>query len=118
MTKKVYVSITGLQVKRFWHYPKFWKLAQASMVQANAADGCLSAEARTINGIHHTRSAWTNESAMRAFRHSGAHLEAMKAFRSIATGKTYGSFMTEMPDWHTVHELWRAHAKEYHEIID
>ncbi len=86
MTESVYVSITGLRVRRFWHVPTFWRYAVASMAQAQKADGCLGAAAKTINGIHHTRSVWRDREDMRAFLDKGPHQDAMKLFPRIATG--------------------------------
>lgn len=105
--QKVHVSITGLKLRRFWHAPRFWHHAFASMAQAKAAPGCLAAEARTIDGIHHTRSVWASKEDMRVFLRSGAHLRAMKAFSAIATGKTYGFDTRHVPDWPTTQALWR-----------
>jgi hypothetical protein len=108
-----YVSITGLRLKSIVHAPRFWWHAIRSMGQANAAPGNIKAEARTINGVHHTLSVWADEAAMRAYLRSGAHLQAIKTFRAIATGRTFG-FVTETPpEWHEVHDLWRAQAREY-----
>jgi hypothetical protein len=107
----VYVSITGLRLKGLRHAPRFWWHAIRSMIQARAALGNRKAEARTIEGVHHTLTVWIDEEAMRHFLRSGAHLKAMKAFRDIATGSTLG-FTTELPpDWSVVHELWRTKGK-------
>ncbi len=103
----IYVSITGLRLRRFRYAPVFWWYAVASMNQARKAPGCLSAEARTINGIHHTRSAWKSREEMQTYLIAGSHLKAMKAFRKIATGKTYGFETKEMPEWRDVHQIWR-----------
>ena len=43
---------------------------------------------------------------MRDFIHSGAHLNAIRAFGKIATGKTFGFETDEIPDWDAVHRLW------------
>ncbi len=112
MTETVYVSITGLQVRRFWHVPTFWRHAIASMAQAQRAEGCLGASARTINGVHHTRSIWRDRKDMLAFLGKEAHLEAMKLFPRIATGKTLGFEATEVPDWDEVHRLWRTQGRD------
>ena len=90
MQQDVYVSITGLQVRRVWHIPSFWSLAMKSMMQARNAPGNISADARTINGVHHTLSVWTEMDAMQAYLTAGPHLEAMRRFPSIATGKVVG----------------------------
>lgn len=107
----VYVSITGLQLRHFWNAPKFWRHAAASMAQARSAAGCLSAETRTINGVHHTRSVWTSRDAMRAYLHSGPHLKAIRLFGRIATGRTFGFETSDVPDWHDVHRIWRDHGQ-------
>lgn len=112
MDRPVYVSITGLRVRHFWQKPVFWRHAIASMIQARAADGCLLAEARTIDGIHHTRSVWRDRAAMLAYLRAEAHLGAMQVFRRIATGKTYGFQTTRIPDWAEVHQLWHDHGRE------
>ena len=106
MSDLVYVSITGLQVRRPWHLPVFWRHATASMAQAQRAPGCLEAAARTIGGVHHTRSVWRDRSDMLAYVRSGAHLAAMKAFHQIATGKTVGFTTADIPDWDEAHRLW------------
>jgi quinol monooxygenase YgiN len=103
-----YVSITGLTLKSAWNSPRFWFHAVRSMVQARSAPGNISAETRTINGVHHTVSVWVDEAAMRAYLATGAHLAAMKSFRSMATGKTFGYLAAAAPDWAAVPELWQT----------
>lgn len=106
MPQDVNVSITGLQVQRVWHIPSFWSHAMKSMVQARNAPGNLSADARTINGVHHTLSVWTDKKAMLAYLTAGPHLEAMRLFPSIATGKVVGYLAPQAPDWSEVHAIW------------
>lgn len=77
-----------------------------SMVQARNAPGNISANARTINGVHHTLSVWTDKDAMRAYLTVGPHLAAMRLFPSIATGKVVGYFAKQGPDWSEVHAIW------------
>ena len=102
----VYVSITGLKLKSLIHAPAFWWHAIRSIGQAQSAFGLISAEARQINGIHHTLTVWETEAAMRAYLITGAHLAAMKAFHGIATGRTIGFLTETAPDWDEVHEIW------------
>lgn len=83
------------------------------MAQAQKAPGNISASAQTINGVQHTLSIWESEVAMRAYLVSGAHLKAMRQFRSMATGKTVG-YMTECPPrWDEVHEIWKSRGVEH-----
>jgi hypothetical protein len=106
MQQDVYVSITGLQVRRVWHIPSFWSIAMKSMVQAHNAPGNIFADARTINGVHHTLSVWADRDAMRTYLTAGPHLEAMRLFPSIATGKVVGYLAQQAPDWSEVHAIW------------
>ncbi|MBY0613178.1 MAG: hypothetical protein K2P80_13445 [Beijerinckiaceae bacterium] len=108
----VYVSITGLQLKKgIGNTVRFWWHAIRSMRQAQAAPGNLSAQARAINGIHHTLSVWTDEAAMRAYLVSGPHLKALRNFHAIATGKTVGYLADAPPPWSDVHGIWEERGK-------
>ena len=107
-----YISITGLRVKRPWYALRFWWHAIASMRQARLTDGNILAETRTINGTHHTLSAWRDKSAMRVFLTSGAHKSAMKVFPRIAIGKTMGFSSAQIPDWGDVQALYEQHGRE------
>lgn len=107
----VYVSITGLELKRVWHAPIFWRHAIASMSQAKQADGCLNADARTINGVHHTFSIWQSRDKMLQYLRTGAHLKAMQKFEKIATGKVLGFDTDTPPNWSEVHDLWVQRGK-------
>ncbi len=102
----VYVSITGLKLKAFYHAPRFWGHALRAMAQAQSAPGCLQAGSRTINGIHHTRTVWSEKSCMQAYLITGAHLDAMTSFHAFATGKTIGFETRDIPDWNDVHRIW------------
>jgi len=83
------------------------------MQQARHAEGCLRAEAKTIAGVQHTLSVWTDKNAMRSFMMSGPHREAMRDFRKIAEGSTYGFESEEEPDWREAHRLWTIYGKIY-----
>jgi hypothetical protein len=106
-----YVSITGLQLKAKRHNLRFWWHAIGAMAQAKKADGMISVDARSINGVHYTRSLWTDQAAMRRYLVAGAHLKAMKAFGAIATGKTMGFEGDKLPDWDEVQVLWETKAR-------
>jgi hypothetical protein len=108
----VYVSITGLKLKSVRHAPRFWWHAIRSMKQAQLADGNISASAQTINGVHHTLSVWQSERHMRDYLETGAHLQAMRKFRSMATGKTIGFESDAPPKWEDVHDIWTTRGRK------
>ncbi|MBG1233375.1 hypothetical protein [Aestuariivirga litoralis] len=107
-----YVSITGLRLTSVIHAPRFWWHALRSMAQAKSAPGLISADARTIDGVHHTLTIWETREAMRAFLVTGAHIKAMKTFKSIASGSVLGFETDQPPGWNEAHALWRAHGRE------
>lgn len=84
-----------------------------SLKQARSAEGNISVEVKTINGIEHTLSVWRDEKAMRRFLYQGAHRRAIKAFSSLATGKTFGFEADHVPDWSEVHQLWLEKGRDY-----
>lgn len=114
--KIVYVSITGLKLKRQIYFFSFWWHAVRSMMQAKSAEGNLRADARTINGVQHTLSVWKDEQAMRKFLITGPHLKAMRAFSRIASGKTFGFSTYQVPEWSEVHRLWVIKGIEYNKV--
>jgi len=82
------------------------------MVQAKSAVGNISADARTIGGIHHTVSLWQSREHMLTYLRQGAHLQAMKNFKRVGTGKVLGYEADSVPDWGEVHELWKSKGRE------
>jgi quinol monooxygenase YgiN len=107
-----YVSITGLRLKGPVSIPRFWWHALRSMAQAKAAPGNIRADARNINGVQHTLTVWTDEAAMRAYLVRGAHLQAMRAFHSIATGKTIGFTSETVPSWPEARAIWEERGRD------
>ncbi len=108
-----YVSITGLRVRSFWFVLTFWRHAVASKIQSEKAPGILHSDVKRINGIQHTLTAWENREAMKKFIYSGPHAQAIRVFRKIATGKTFGFEATKLPTWEEVHALWNEHGQDY-----
>ncbi len=110
---RFYVSITGLKPKSFWSTFLFWRYAIPSKMQAESAPGILFSGVKEINKVQHTLTAWESKDHMLAYIHSGAHLKALKAFRKIAVGKTFGFESDRLPEWEEVHQLWLEKGKEY-----
>ncbi|CAN0600412.1 unnamed protein product [Ectocarpus sp. 12 AP-2014] len=103
----VYVSITGLTLKSPLQVLAFSWHATRSFSQAASAPGNLSTDARKVDGVHHTLTVWTSREAMLTYLRSGAHLKAMKAFRSIGTGKVHGYHTDKAPSWREALIIWR-----------
>ncbi len=95
----MYVSITGLTPKGLLGTLRFWVLAVPSFRQAQRAPGNLFYEVRRIQNYQCTLTAWTSRDAMLDYLRSGTHLKAMKAFKRIATGKSFGYEADSVPSW-------------------
>ena len=107
----IHVSVTGARTRGPIGEMRFWRHAVPSMAQAQAAPGCLYAEARTVDGVHHTLTAWENEDAMRRYVRSGAHLKAMRSFDAIATGEVIGFAAPGVPSWDEALAVWRERGR-------
>lgn len=81
------------------------------MSQAKHAEGNVSVSTRTIDGVHHTLSIWTDQGAMRRYLTSGAHLNALRVFRTIATGSTAGFDSQTVPGWEEALRRWREDGR-------
>ena len=109
----MFISITGLKPKGFFSSLQFWRFAIPSFAQARKAKGNLYCEVNRIKGFQCTLTAWKDQTAMLEFMRSGIHLEAMKAFHKIATGKTYGYESDAIPDWNEAFALLEVYGRQY-----
>lgn len=109
----MHISITGLKPKGLWGFIKFWYLAIPSFGEAKSAKGNLYSAVKRINGYQCTLSAWENREVMLVFMKNGVHLKAMKSFRSIATGRTYGYESDTIPNWDEAYALLETKGKNY-----
>ena len=82
------------------------------MAPARKSPGIVAVTARVVDGTYHTMTVWSDEASMRRFVTSGAHRRAMKTFRNIGAGKTYGFVCDRAPDWQSAYRLWCRHAKD------
>jgi hypothetical protein len=109
----MYISITGLKPKGFWGFIRFWTLAIPSFNEAKTAKGNLYSAVKKMDGYNCTLSAWKNRDQMLAFMRNGVHLKAMKAFHSIATGRTFGYESDTIPSWEEAYEILESKGKNY-----
>jgi heme-degrading monooxygenase HmoA len=112
--KDVLISITLLKLKPgldklfgfIWH-------AVGSMNQSKKANGNLYTSANRVNGAYMTISAWSDAENITSFMHKGSHKAAMKAFRWMATGKTYRYTSRNIPNWNDAYQLVLEHGRSY-----
>lgn len=68
----MYVSITGLDLIAWYHWPKFVMYTIPAMQQAKVAPGIISTDSKRINGTIHTMSVWENRESMRQCKQCAA----------------------------------------------
>ena len=60
---KVWVSVTGLELKSWLRYPQFMMYAAPSFIQAQSSPGNVFTDAKDIGTIHHTLTVWEEPSS-------------------------------------------------------
>ena len=108
----VYISVTGLRVRRVWHVPLFWRHAVPSMIDAQGAPGNIMSAGRQVDGVHHTLSAWETKADMLAYVRSSRHARAIRRFPGFATGRVYGFEGDAVPDWDVALTLYHEHGRD------
>ena len=107
----VYVSMTGFRPKGAAQLPRFWWHTLRALAQARRAPGNLHVAANRVGDTYHTLTAWTDEASMRVFLSAGAHRLAMKNFRAMGSGRTYGFVSEAVPEWDAAYDLWLRYAR-------
>lgn len=108
----MYVSITGLKTKGVTSWVRFIFLTIPAFNEAKKADGILFCETTKRGNEYHTLTVWESKQKMMIYRKSPAHLKAMKAFSSIATGKVYGYECDNIPSWEDALEEYDLKARD------
>jgi hypothetical protein len=103
------VSITRLRVRTVFYMPLFMLHALRTMRQAQKAPGVLGVETRfEKNNVVWTKTIWSEESAMKKYRASGAHQIAMRLLAEMCNEASYTRWEQNEPALPTWEE---AHAK-------
>ena len=109
----MYIAINGLKPKNFFSKLRFWFLAIPSFRAAQKAEGNIFCETKAFNGYQHTLTAWKDRKLMVKYLNGAEHSKAMRNFRAIATGSTYGYESEHIPNWDEALDLWNKNFKEY-----
>lgn len=108
------VTITSIELKSPF---KFFVLSKNAMyiLRQLRATNCVQMKKRGFWMKHYTMTLWNNEQELKDFAMSGAHLQAMKASKSIAREiRTLTIDADVLPDWKTaIHLLASAKPIRY-----
>jgi hypothetical protein len=101
------VSVTRLRVRSFRYLPLFIFYSLLSALQAKRAAGnCGTGVLRERNNTFWTRTAWSDESSMRAFMTAGIHRRAMPRLLDWcdeAAVVHWSQDSSELPGWQKAH---------------
>ena len=104
-------TITSIHLRSPFKFFPLSFYAMHILKQLNTVD-CVEFKKTGIWTTHYTMTLWKNESDLKAFASSGAHLDAMKKSASIAAAITTYTYDTEsLPDWKTAKKLLETHGR-------
>lgn len=94
------VTLTSLRLKSLWGFfiLSWWGLKIT--LQARRSKGFVKMRNTGFGYMHYTASVWNSAEEARNFAHSGAHLRAMKNWKSLSTEIRILTFPgEELPSW-------------------
>jgi len=94
------ITITSLKLKHWWGFFKLSLWGLRIVRQTKTQKGFVEIKNTGFGYLHFTLSVWESEADVKDFARSGAHLEAMKDSRKLATKIRIYTFQSEkIPDW-------------------
>lgn len=107
-----YVSLTLIHVKSLLVFPRFAKHAYRSNKAAMRTIGCLGVQTKALSFLNHsTMSLWDDRKSMLQFLRGPVHLDAIKVFDEIGTGRVYGYEADQLPNWERAETLLREEGR-------
>jgi heme-degrading monooxygenase HmoA len=94
------VTATQIKVESIIGFLRFIRRVRHVREQLGTADGLVFVK---FNGLC-TLTGWKSRDAMKAFRNSGRHLDAMRNISSIGKAKSISWEVQSEPDWHEAKE--------------
>jgi hypothetical protein len=108
------ITITSLKLRHWWGFFKLSLLGLKIVRQTKTQKGFVEMKNRGFGYLHFTLSVWESEADAKNFARSGAHLEAMKESRKLATEIRIYTFQGEkIPNWRKVKRLLRERGKVF-----
>lgn len=109
------VSITRLRVRSIFYMPIFMLHAMRTGSQAQKAEGILGVETRfEKNNVVWTKTIWSDETAMKKYRGSGAHQIAMRILSELCNEASVARWQqadVELPTWEEAHRRMLTDGK-------
>ncbi|MEP6961069.1 MAG: DUF3291 domain-containing protein [Acidobacteriota bacterium] len=110
-----FISVTRLRVRSVWQLPKFLWHATRSSAQARKSAGNLGVSLlNDAKLVFWTKTAWTDEAAMRAFLLSGQHKKAMPVLMNMCDEAAVAHWVQDsatLPTWQEAHRRLRESGR-------
>jgi heme-degrading monooxygenase HmoA len=117
------ISITGMQLKNVFCYPKFFWYSVAALQGAESFPGNIAASTNACympNGNGESKhtlmtlTVWEDRKTTMKYVTSPAHLAAMKQMKNLGSySKMYHYESDKIPTWEEAKQLWVENGKEY-----
>ena len=109
------MSVTRLRIRSVRFLPAFLFRSGQSIRQAGRSEGNLGVDVlRDADGVFWTRTAWTDEVAMRAYMMAGAHKTVMPSLMKWCDEASVVHWVTtsdELPTWEEAYERMIAEGR-------
>lgn len=106
------ITLTSVKLRRLWHFFKLTYMASKIVRQTRKQKGFVRMKNSGFGYLHYTLSVWESVEDAKKFAVTGAHLEAMRASRSVAYEiRTYTYQDDVLPDWKDVKRLLMQKGK-------
>ncbi len=109
------ISVTRLRIRAVRFLPMFLYRSGQSIRQAQDAEGNLGVSVlRDANNVFWTRTAWTDEAALRAYMTAGAHRKAMPSLKKWCDEASivhWASESSELPGWDEAYDRMMAEGR-------
>ena len=89
------IVATQIKIKSIVGFIRFARMVFKVRKQLNKVDGLVFLKFKSFN----TLSGWQSDEAMKAFRNSGHHLEAMRNIKAMGKSKSISWVAEHEPDW-------------------
>jgi heme-degrading monooxygenase HmoA len=108
------ITITSLKLRHWWGFFKLSLWGLKIVRQTKTQKGFVEMKNTGFGYLHFTLSVWESEADAKNFARSGAHLEAMRESRKLATEIRIYTFQGEkIPDWKEAKRLLRERGKVF-----
>ncbi|HNC39521.1 MAG TPA: hypothetical protein PK492_09155 [Chitinophagaceae bacterium] len=108
----MHITITSLTLKHWYGFFRLSAFGLKISRQCKNEKGFIAQKNTGLGYEHFTLTAWESQDDLKRFARSGAHADAMKSSKSLATEiRTYTYVANEMPQWAEAKKLLKEKGK-------